>query len=458
MSGLFDSLSAASSALSAQRAGLDVVGQNLANINTVGYTRRTLDLAEVPPSDATSSGRGVQVQQIRALRDAFVEARIRREHQSAMADSAVVSGLSDVQAAVGLPGASLDGQLTAFFDAFSTFANDTTSTPARDGVVRQGQLLAQSFNDLAGRLVASQRNADTSIGAGVDQINQLAGQVATLNQQIMSGGPGVEALRDQRDVAVGQLADLAGVNVMARDDGGVDVTIGQGRALVVGGHAFQLDAAASGASGFLALSVGGADITSEISGGTIGGLLAVRDSLIPGYQNRLDQLASDMATQVNALHSAGFDGNGAPAGAFFVPPASVAGAAAAMAVDPGVAADSRLVAGSGTGASGDNQTARAIAALRDARVMSGGTATAADAWGQFAYHVGLDVAAAKSAGQTQNQIVQQLQALRDQTSGVSMDEEAANLMRYQRAYEASARYFTTIVSTIDTLMQMVVVP
>jgi flagellar hook-associated protein 1 FlgK len=127
-----------------------------------------------------------------------------------------------------------------------------------------------------------------------------------------------------------------------------------------------------------------------------------------------------------------------------------------MAVDAGVAADSRLVAGSGTGASGDNQTARAIAALRDARVMSGGTATAADAWGQFAYHVGLDVASAKSSGDTQRQIVQQLQALRDQTSGVSMDEEAANLMRYQRAYEASARYFTTIVSTIDTLMQMVV--
>src|SRR6476660_598892 len=101
MSGLFESLSSASSALNAQRLGLEVVGQNLANINTVGYTRRTIDLAEVPPSDVKSAGRGVEVVQVRALRDAYTESRIRREQQGAAADGAVLSGLTDISAAIG---------------------------------------------------------------------------------------------------------------------------------------------------------------------------------------------------------------------------------------------------------------------------------------------------------------------------------------------------------------------
>ncbi len=104
---------------------------------------------------------------------------------------------------------------------------------------------------------------------------------------------------------------------------------------------------------------------------------------------------------------------------------------------------------------GDNQTARALADLRDARVMSGGTATPAGAWSNFVYRVGSDVSAARAASSTRDQVVRQLERLRDQASGVSLDEEAANLMRFQRSYEASARYFTTIVDTLDTLMAMV---
>jgi flagellar hook-associated protein 1 FlgK len=99
--------------------------------------------------------------------------------------------------------------------------------------------------------------------------------------------------------------------------------------------------------------------------------------------------------------------------------------------------------------------ARAIAALRDGRVLNGGTATPVEAWAQFVYRVGGDVASARASSDTREQVVLQLQRLRDSVSGVSLDEEAAHLMRYQRSYEANARYFTTIVDTLDTLMQMV---
>jgi flagellar hook-associated protein 1 FlgK len=455
MSGLFESLTSAANALDAQRMGLDVVGQNLANVNTPGYSRRVLVLGELPPTDPRNAGRGVEVLAVQAQRDRYVDDRLRREQQGAAFTDAQIQNLTSLQAGIGLPGAGLDAQLGSFFDSFSSLANDVTSPTSRDVVVAQGRSLAQTFGALADRLASSRRDADNSIRGAVDDVNNLAAQVAALNNRITSvSGAEAEALRDQRSVALTKLSQLVGVTVTERIDGPVDVSIGQGLALVVGKDAFHVDMSAL-PSGMTGISIGGTDITSELNQGQIGGLLQVRDTIVPGYATRLDQLAYDIATQVNAVHSAGFDGTGAPAGDFFVQPAVVAGAAAAFDVDPAVAANSALVAGSSTGASGDNQTARAIAALRDTRVMSGGTATPAEAWGQFVYHVGADIASAQSAGDTHAQIVLQLQRLQGSASGVSMDEEAAWLMKYQRAYEASARYFTTVNTAIDTLMTMV---
>ncbi len=454
MSGLLDSLSSATSALTAFRTGLDVAGQNIANINTDGYSRRTVALAELPPVDQNSAGRGVTVVAIQAARDQFLDARIGHEQAGAAHDSTLLNGLTEIESAVGLPGSSIDAQLTAFFDAYSQLSSDPTSPSARDGVVTQGQLLGQAFSQLSGRISDLQRATNASVVSSVDDLNQLSAQVADLNGQIVTNGANVQSLIDQRSVALGKLAELADVAVVSRSDGAVDVTLRQGGALVVGAHAYGLTATPAPPSGSVSLTLGGLDVTGTITNGTIGGLLELRDTTLPGYQANLDQLAYDVATQVNGIHSTGYDGNGAAAGNFFTPPATVAGTAASLTVDSAVAADSQLVAASSTGAVGDNQAARAIAGLRDARVMSGG-ATPAEAWSNFVYRVGSDVAGARTGNTTSEQVVQQLQQLRDQASGVTLDEEAAQLMRFQRAYEASARYFSTVVSTLDTLMTMV---
>jgi flagellar hook-associated protein 1 FlgK len=255
-------------------------------------------------------------------------------------------------------------------------------------------------------------------------------------------------------VALNRLAELSAVTVLERADGAVDVSIGQGRPLVIGSRTYDVTVS-SDTNGLAVLSIEGTDITGEITSGRLGGLLHVRDVAIPAHAARLDQFAYDVATAVNAVHTAGFDGNGNPAGDFFVAPAAVAGAAAAFAVEPGIVADVSLVAGSSTGAVGDNQTARAISALRDATFANAGTATGTGAWGLFVYHVGADVASAAESAASRDEVVAALERLRDQASGVSVDEEAANLMRFQRAYEANARFFTTISDTLDTLMDMV---
>jgi flagellar hook-associated protein 1 FlgK len=455
MSGLFESLSSATSGLTAARLGLDVAGQNLANVNTVGYSRRTLVLADQPPGDALSPGRGVSVVTIQAMRDTFVNTRLRTEVTGGAYDAAVLDGMTEVESAVGLPGESLDADIAAFFDSFATLAQDPTSISARDAVIGQGTSLSAAFRTMTERFMAARRNADASIASAADEINQLAAEVAELNTQIVAGGFDVESLRDRRDVAISRLSELAGVTATTNSEGGVDLAIGSGRPLVVSGSAYAVTTSTSGPLGFTSLSIGGYDITEEVAGGRVGGLLAVRDTLVPGYQTSLDQMAYDFATAVNTAHSAGFDATGAPGGAFFAPLAGVAGAAAAIDVDAALASDGALVAASGTGAIGDNAAARAISALRDARVVNGNSATAAGAWGQIAFRVGSDVRGAQASSDTHDAVTRQLQRLRDQTSGVSVDEEAANLMRFQRSYEASARYFTTIVDTLDTLMNMV---
>ncbi|MEZ5316945.1 MAG: flagellar hook-associated protein FlgK [Vicinamibacterales bacterium] len=454
MSGLFDNLTSASRSLRAHQLGIEVAGENLANLNTPGYSRKTLDLAEVPPTDYYRAGRGVDVVQIRSVRDEFIEARLRREGQGASRDNAVVDGLSAFEASIGPAGRSLDAKLNGLFDAFSSLASDVTSVPLRDQAVRSADDLAQAFRYYAGQVDVSRRDADGTIRASVGEINQLAQQVATLNKQIAAGAAASQTLIDQRGVALSRLSELADIGVVTRPDGAVDVTIGHGRGLVVGETAYDLGIVNSSPGAWATLTVAGSDVTSEITGGQIGGLLHVRDTLLPAYGASLDQLAYDVATAVNAAHGAGYDGTGAPAGNLFVPPGAVAGAAAAFAVDPGVLADSQLVAGSSTGTAGDNGAARALAALRDANITTGGTATAEEAWGQIVFRTGTDIAVARSSAQSRGQVVDQLQRLRDQASGVSLDEEAADLIRYQRAYQANARYFQTIVDTLDTLLQL----
>ncbi|MCC7416266.1 MAG: flagellar hook-associated protein FlgK [Acidobacteria bacterium] len=452
MMGLFTTLSSASRALEAQQYGLEITGQNIANLNTEGYARRSPILVE----SSAGSGGGVEAAGLAAARDQFVETRLRSELPAQASDGAIADALAVVQTSLGDAGRSIDGSLTAFFDAFASLAQNPLSPVARDGVVLQGGLVAASFNEMAARLDESRTAADDQVRAAVNQVNTLASQIARLNAQIGgAGGADVEALEDSLGVAIRQLSALAPVAVMAREGGGADVSIGAGRALVIGANPYALDVASSGLPGFATIAAGGSDVTAELSSGTIGGLLRVRDTLVPGYQSQLDRLASDFASAVNAAHGAGFDGNGAAGQDFFTPPGAVAGAAAALAMNPAIAADPALVAASGTGAAGDNQAATAIAQLRDATAAGGGQATFAEAWSQLVYHVATDARRAQSDRQGRTAVVEAIQRLRDSVSGVSLDQEAGLMLRYQRAYEANAKFFGIVNGTLDTLLGLV---
>lgn len=459
MADLFTSLSSITRALDAQRYGLDVAGQNIANVNTPGYARRTVDLVALAPEAPGTAGRGVDVVGVRALRDRLLDSRLHNEVPAQTREAAMAEALSVVEASLGTPGTSIDASLQKFFDAYSGLAENPTSATYRDNVLVQGEGLAAAFRNMAGRLDSARRDADRQARGTVDDINALLSRISALNQSIGSAATQERGLhvRDEQVEMVRQLSELIDIHVLNRPEGGVDISIGNGRPVVVGETTYELTATSTAPDGWAAFAVNGVDITSEITAGRLGGFLQVRDVNIPDYQARLDALAFSVATEVNTLHTGGFDQTGAAAGTFFefsTPPVGSAGAAAALTVRQAVADDSRLIAAGSTAAAGDNQVARRIAGLREATVLNGNTATLSDGWGQLVYRVARDTKVAADERDSRHEIVRQVEALRDAVSGVSLDEEAMHLLKFQRAYEANARFFQVVDETLDMLLSM----
>lgn len=449
----------ASRALDAQRYGLDVTGQNIANVNTAGYTRRSVVFSEVPPLDPWSPGGGVDVQALVAARAPLLEARLRFEQPASSREGAIADQLAVLEANLGQPGASLDAALARFYNTYATLAQSPTSPTARQQVIIEGQTLSRTFNDLSAGFSNAQMSADRELRDVVSQVNNLASQIANINAGISSAGQeNAEGLFDQQTLALASLSELADVTVTHNDDGTVDVSIGSGRSLVVGANTFALTATSTPPQGFAQIISDGAavptDVTSEITGGRIAGLLQVRDVLTPQYLTQLDQLAYGVATDVNSLATSGYDLSGTAGVNFFAPPSGVAGAAQQMAVNGAVAADTSLVVASATTAAGNNDIARAIAALQD-QPITGTSTRPVDAWGNLVYSVAADSRSATQAKAGHDQVMQQLKNLKDQISGVSIDEEAAMLLKFQRSYEANAKFFQVTDQALDLLMSLV---
>lgn len=444
-------------ALDAQRFGMDVAGQNVANVNTPGYVRRSLLLAENPPTDPFSPGGGVNVVAVLSSRAPLIEARLRYEQPLASREGAIADQLAVLESGLGRAGNSLDKELTAFFNTYAALAQQPTSSTARQQVLVQGESLARSFNDMAARMESQRRSADGEIRADVAQLNALAAQLADINHQIGQTDPqSAHGLYDQQSAVVKAMSELVDLNVISHDNGVVDVVFANGNGLVIGKNDFPISIS-SNSAGYAILMNGGAavtsDITGQISGGRIGGLLEVRDTLIPAYRSRLDTLAYGVATDVNAITTSGYDLDENAGVAFFTPLAGATDAAALLRVNPAVAANNRLVVTSSTQAIGNNDLAVAVGGLQH-QAMSVGGGSPIEAWSSLVYSVASDSASAQNAETAHRQIVDQLNHLWDQTSNVSIDEEAAMLMRFQTAYQANAKFFQAVDETLQMLLQL----
>jgi flagellar hook-associated protein 1 FlgK len=342
------------------------------------------------------------------------------------------------------------------FGSFSRLADAPTSAVARADVLNTAAELTQAFHETSLRLSDAQRQADARVRGTVEEINALAEQITEVNHSIGASAPEARLpLQDQLSNLLRSLNNLVDVGVVERPDGSVDLTLGSGRALVIGDQTYRIEAVSQPPSGFAAVEAGGVDITTEIHSGRLAGAVAARDVNIPDYLTRLDTIAYELVNQVNTLHGGGFDQLGNTNQSFFTPLASATGAARLIGVDPAVAADSRLIAAASVNEVGDNGVAKSLANLRDALVLEGNSATLVDSWSHLAFRVGRDTRAAVDGLKAQSDIVEQIDALRDAVSGVSLDEEAVQMIKFQRAYEANARFFSTVDQTLSVLFSIV---
>ncbi len=461
MPGLTGILDIGKQALLTQQLALQVTSNNISNVNTPGYSRQRGALQERLPvqTEAGPIGTGVQMTSVEAARDQFLEARLSSVIQTTGKEATVTGYLNQVQSVFGLSQAGVGDALSRFFNSFSSLANDPTSAPLRYGVISAAKNLAVMFNDATKQLSDIQQNADTAVIDSVNQINNLSAKIAALNVQINNTeAAGVHAndLRDQRMEAVKELSSLADIHYYETSDGTFSIS-SAGTTLVTADFHENLSLTRSGPMGFNQVIVNGRDITASIQNGRLGGLLQVRDSLVPNYQSDLDTLAESVIGEVNAVHQGGKDLQSPPSAAtlsFFTPVAGVAGAAQAFAVNPAVAADPRFVAAGQSGAPGDNANALALADLASQRLMASGTQSFTDAITAMQARIGTDARSSEIETDTNNAIKTQLENSRDQISGVSLDEEAIDLMRFQKAYQAAAKLINVVNQLMDDVLNI----
>jgi flagellar hook-associated protein 1 len=453
MPGLNTSLSIAVQALQAEQGALSVTTNNIANVNTPGYSRQVAVLNESPTfqENGVAFGNGVTLQQFQSVRDELLQLRLYEQTQQQGNSQTQFNSLSQIEGIFSDPTQGVGGALSAFFNTLSQLSTNPTDANARQAVLTSANNLANSFHQAVSSLNSIGTGLDQLVPQTVDQINRLTSQIATLNGQVaqmqgMGKEPG--STQDQRDELIRQLSSLVNISV-TQSDTGLTLTTANGVPLVVANQSYSLLANANNSVLEHVYSAQGQDITSQIQGGQLGGTIQIRDQVLPQLFTQLNTLASQFATSFNTQQTAGFDASGNPGQNFFTPLPSTTDAAANFGV---AITDPKLVAASSDGSAGSNGNLEQLIALQNQQLPSG--ANPMDMYSNLVLQVG-NLGANARANVTANDLsVQQLTDQRSSVSGVSLDEETTNMIRYQRAYEAGARVVTTVDSMLQTLMNM----
>ena len=453
-------------ALRAGQVGVAVTSHNIANVNTPGYARQSVQLSASAPDEGhgwllgtgINIGTGVNIDGIKGHRDQFIAARLQTETATNGRLTAERDALAPVEAAFNeADKGGIGSALKGFFGAFRDLEANPTSTAVRASVVEKGNTLASAFHSTRARLTELQQQSDQDVRAAVNTVNDLAEKVAQLNKQIRiveNNDVNSSDLVDQRTVAIHQIAELTGARSTTNADGTVTLTLGDGQALVYSDQVATLTAEDTPPNGLATLKIDGQPAV--ISDGQLRGLQNAVSG-IGGQIQTLDNLAASIAGRVNTVHASGTDLNGNAGGAFFATPAS--GPVTAENIDIAAALKTnprRVVAAANGAGGGDGSIARSVAELLsdNTSVVGSTTGSYTNIFASLVSSAGAAVKAAEDELVTQSAILAQTQAQRDSVSGVSLDEEAINLLQYQKAYEAAARFLRVADEMTQTILQL----
>jgi flagellar hook-associated protein 1 FlgK len=453
MGNLLGSLLSAASSMDAFQQGLNVVQSNVTNASTPGYAKQTqiflpdtLDLSQHLPG-------GVKLGPILSSRDQYAEAAVERSQSAAGEADQRAAGLTQLQPAFTITtGQGVPAAMNSFFAAVSQLSVAPNDNPSRQAVIDQAKGLAQSINTNGNSLISARTADDTQLTSNVATINSLLGQIAGYNHQYAasfdaSKDPGLDAGMHNAMDSLSQLVDF---KAFKQGDGSMQIQIGGQTLAVIGDKSYPLSTGFSDAQATV-LDSQGKDISGQIGSGKVAALLNERNSTIPSYLGDLNTLASTLADNVNSVLSNGLDANGnVPATPLFQYNAS-AGAAQTLGVNNLAPSD---IAAASASAPGGNGNALALADLGRTPQVAGYSFSGF--YGNLAGRVGRDLTSATSDQTSTTALLTQSQSLRSSTSSVSLDEEAAKLLGFQRSYEASAKMVTAVNEMTVTLLALIV--
>jgi flagellar hook-associated protein 1 len=480
ISTLFD---IAASGVTAQRLAIEVTGENIANVNTQGYSRQQVIMGNrtVININGFPLGTGAEIQAVRRCYDGMLQTQIVDASSVYQQNLTRQTALTQIEPSFNeLDADGLGKAMDDFFGAWQDLSTNPGGTAERQALLSKSQVLVDSFHQVNASLTSVAATADNDLVGLTAQVSEMAKHLALVNSQIVatqSVGGNPNELMDQRDLLVQEIAEKVGISWSIATDGTASVTVADGTKELVTGTSYATlytnPNAATSTNDILITGVGNpppapdpsadTNVTAKIGGpgnslGQIGGTLDVRDSIVPGYLSALDEMAAVLVSRVNAQHAAGYGVDGSTGNSFFLATGTTSG---------GIARDSALTAlkiaaalptatDPVPGSSGNNVNALKIADLQSASFgFSTGNSTIDQYYNSLTGKVGIDSRGAQNLTSQGAAFLKQLNALRDSNSGVSLDEELTNLTKYQQAFQGSARVISVATAMLDAVMALV---
>jgi len=484
MSSSFFGITAGLLGLEAQQTAIDVTSHNVANANTAGYSRQIVQMVTTAPISAPGQGMagagqigtGVVVGSIQRAHDDFVQSQVLYQNSQQSQEQGTSDMLTNISQVFNEPTSQGFGTLMSnFFSAWQSLANNPSDGSAQATVAAQGAALTNGFQQANASLMQQQTNENQLVNDSVSQINNIVQQVANLNRQITAVtavGQSPNDLEDSRDNLVSQLSNLVGIQNTTLADGSDNITLAGGGALVQGVSSFQLQVVNSDPNNpngptfpMVALAQDPSAVL-PVTGGTLGGAIYDRDTTIQSRINSLNTLASNVVSAVNAIQHSGFTSSGQPGISFFVPDDGSA-TAGSISVNPLINGDSTtnpptvgdpslIATAASAGTPADGSIATKVADLAENVGLDNNgnpqATTLPTEYASIISQLGVDGQQAQANVQSGELILQQLNSQQSTISGVSLNEEASNLIQYQNAYSAAARVISIIDSTVADMI------
>lgn len=459
------------SGMMASKAAVATTGHNIANANSEGYSRQRVETITQKPEQTGNKayiGRGVLIGRVDRFNDEYVEKQIRntqRELSHLEEKDSILKQVEDVFNEMN--GEGLNRLMSRFFNAFRALSNEPENQALRQAVRESTQAVATDFQRLRQEAMDINRHIDARIENYCREITDIAHQVKDtnfkINQMELSDAPAND-LQDKRDVLLKKLASFMDLQMHKDNFGNFVVEIRGVGPLVVGPEVQSFKTARTGADDqgkienaldVFSTSSALTKVTHQIKGGKLGALLETRDNTLTNILNRLDELAFTVTNSVNEIHRQGFTRDGFQGVDFFKPLATQDRAAEFIGLSDEVAGNVNNIATAAiVDAPGDNRISTAISGLQSMRLMNNGKATMDEWFNSIVADVGVVAQRSRAGINQQKDIMTNLNKTREQISGVSIDEETANLMQFHQTYDASSKIIQVADEMLKTVLEL----